>query len=118
MMKTLSRAAIVLVVLLAAVYAFAAISEPIRTEDGLVSGVAGACPDVRVFKGVPFAAPPAGDLGGRPPQPAKHWDGVRAGDKFSANCMQRAAGGGGFPPYGGERSAHEMSGDITYLQIY
>ena len=117
MKKTLTRAAFV-VVLLAAVSAFAAIPEPIRTETGLVSGVAGAFPEVRVFKGIPFAAPPVGDLRWRPPQPAKSWDGVRAADKFSANCMQRAAGGGAFPPYGGDRSATTMSEDCLYLNVY
>src|SRR5262245_37416914 len=118
MMKTLTRAAFVFVVLLAAVSAVAAIPEPIRVENGQVSGVAGAFPDVRVFKGVPFAAPPVGDLRWRPPQPAKSWDGVRAADKFSANCMQRAAGGGAFPPYGGDRSATTMSEDCLYLNVY
>src|SRR5262245_55208624 len=118
MMKTLSRAALVIIVLLAAVSAFAAISEPIRVENGLVTGVAAAFPEVRVFKGVPFAAPPIGDLRWRPPAPAKHWDGVRAAAKFSANCMQRQAGGGAFPPYGGDRSATEMGEDCLYLNIY
>src|SRR5215467_727990 len=118
MKKTLLRAAVVFVVLLAAVAAFAAISEPIRTENGLLSGIAGAFPEVRVFQGIPFAAPPVGDLRWRPPQPAKHWDSVRAADKFSANCMQRQAGGGAFPPYGGDRSASEMSEDCLYLNVY
>ena len=117
-MKTLTRAAVVLVGLLAAASAYAAISEPIRTETGLVTGNAGSFPEVRVFKGIPFAAPPVADLRWRPPQPAKKWDGVRAADKFSANCMQRQAGGGGFPPYGGDRSATEMSEDCLYLNVY
>ena len=96
----------------------AAIPDPIRVETGLVSGVAGALADVRVFKGLPFAAPPVGDLRWRPPQAPKGWDGVRVADTFSANCMQRAAGGGAFPPYGGDRSATEMSEDCLYLNIY
>jgi para-nitrobenzyl esterase len=118
MKHTLMRAAFVLVVVLAAVTAFAAIPEPIRTENGQVSGVAGAIPEVRVFKGIPFAAPPVGDLRWRPPQTAKNWNGVRVADKFSANCMQRQAGGGAFPPYGGDRSATEMSEDCLYLNVY
>ena len=117
-MNILVRAALVVVVLLEAALASAAISEPIRTENGLVSGTAGAFPEVRVFKGIPFAAPPVGDWRWRPPQPAKNWDGVRAADHFSANCMQRRAGGGGFPPYGGDRSATEMSEDCLYLNLY
>jgi para-nitrobenzyl esterase len=118
MMKALTRASAMLIVLLAAVSAFAAVSEPVRLENGLLTGTPGAYPDVRVFKGVPFAAPPVGDLRWRPPQPTKNWNGVRAADKFSANCMQRQAGGGAFPPYGGDRSATEMSEDCLYLNIY
>jgi para-nitrobenzyl esterase len=118
MTKTISRACVALVVLLAAASALAAIPEPVRTENGLVTGAAGAFPEVRVFKAIPFAAPPVGDLRWRPPQPAKNWDGVRAGDRFSANCMQRQAGGGAFPPYGGDRSASDMSEDCLYLNVY
>jgi para-nitrobenzyl esterase len=118
MMKALIRAAATLVVLLAAGSAFAALSEPIRVENGLVTGTPGAFADVRVFKGIPFAAPPVGELRWRPPQPSASWSGVRAADKFSANCMQRQAGGGAFPPYGGDRTATEMSEDCLYLNVY
>jgi para-nitrobenzyl esterase len=96
----------------------AAVPEPIRVETGLVSGVPGAFREVRLFKGLPFAEPPVGDLRWRPPQPPKSWNGVRAADTFSANCMQRAAGGGAFPPYGGDRSATTMSEDCLYLNVY
>jgi para-nitrobenzyl esterase len=96
----------------------AAVTEPVRVENGLVTGVAGATADVRVFKGLPFAAPPVGDLRWRAPKPAANWSGVRAADAFSANCMQRAAGGGAFPPHGGDRSATTVSEDCLYLNVY
>jgi para-nitrobenzyl esterase len=96
----------------------AAVSEPVRTSGGLVSGTPGLLPGVRVFKGVPFAAPPVGNLRWQPPQPAASWEGVRTADTFSANCMQRSAGGGAFPPYGGDRSARQMSEDCLYLNVY
>src|SRR5438094_116014 len=96
----------------------AAVNEPVRTDNGLVSGVVSAYPDVRVFEGIPFAAPPVGDLRWRAPKPASPWTGVRSGDRFSANCMQRSAGGGAFPPYGGDRSAEKMSEDCLYLNVY
>lgn len=97
----------------------AGVNEPVRTENGLVTGVAGThSPDVRVFKGIPFAAPPVGDLRWQAPKPAPSWSGVRAADRFSANCTQRAAGGGAFPPHGGDRSATTMSEDCLYLNIY
>ena len=43
---------------------------------------------IRVFKGIPYAAPPIGDLRWRPPQPPAKWDGVRQANKFSDSCMQ------------------------------
>ena len=118
LMRTYLSAALVLAGLLRVMPASAAIPEPVRIETGLVAGVAGSFSEVRVFKGLPFAAPPVGRLRWRPPQPPSSWDGVRAADTFSANCMQRAAGGGAFPPYGGDRSATAMSEDCLYLNIY
>jgi len=104
--------------LVSALAASAAVTEPIRVETGLLSGVAGSFEDVRVFKGIPFALPPVGDRRWRAPEPPVKWEGVRAADTFSANCMQRAAGGGNFPPYGGDRSATKMSEDCLYLNVY
>ena len=96
----------------------AAIPEPVRVEQGLVSGVAGESAGVRIFKGIPFAAAPVGEFRWRAPQPPAPWAGVRAADRFSANCIQRAANGGAFPPYGGDRSATTMSEDCLYLNVY
>ena len=50
----------------------------VKTENGLVRGIPAADPRVISFKGIPFAAPPTGDLRWRAPQPAADWDGVRA----------------------------------------
>ena len=49
--------------------------------------------DVMVYRGVPFAAPPVGDLRWRPPQPAPAWEGVR-----DATEADRLACRGRFPP--------------------
>jgi para-nitrobenzyl esterase len=66
----------------------AAVEDAVRTDTGMVSGNASATPDVRVFKGIPYAAPPTGDQRWRAPKPAAHWDGVRKADTFSPVCMQ------------------------------
>ena len=41
-----------------------------------------------MFKGIPFAAPPVGDLRWKGPQPAPGWSGVRQADKFGSACLQ------------------------------
>ncbi len=64
------------------------LSAPVRTTDGLVSGVPGKVDGVAVFKGIPFGAPPVGELRWKPPRPVAAWEGVRAGDKFGPACMQ------------------------------
>jgi para-nitrobenzyl esterase len=64
------------------------LSQPVRTADGLVSGVPGRLEGVAAFKGIPFGAPPTGALRWKPPQPVPAWDGVRPGDKFGPACIQ------------------------------
>jgi para-nitrobenzyl esterase len=90
----------------------AAITDPVKTENGPVSGIAGANSDVRVYKGIPFAAPPVGDLRWHAPKAAANWDGTRAADKFGPICMQRTGG------VGGARSNVQMSEDCLYLNVY
>lgn len=43
---------------------------------------------IQVFKGIPFAAPPVGNLRWREPQPVQAWTGVRKADKFGPRAMQ------------------------------
>jgi para-nitrobenzyl esterase len=61
----------------------------VRTESGFVRGVSE--PGIRVYRGIPYAAPPVGPLRWRPPQPAPSWDGVRAAEDFGPPCPQPAA---------------------------
>src|SRR5690606_27274354 len=61
---------------------------------GVVAGTASGQPSVRVFKGIPFAAPPLGENRWRAPQPVPAWDGVRKADAFGAPCAAGPAGGG------------------------
>lgn len=65
----------------------AAIPDPVATDAGLVSGVT--LPSgVRTFKGIPFAAPPIGDLRWKAPQAPAAWDGIRTAERFSDVCVQ------------------------------
>lgn len=60
--------------------------ETVHTQNGTISGIYSN--EVNVFKGIPFAAPPVGELRWRAPQPVVNWQGVRKCDTFSASAMQ------------------------------
>jgi para-nitrobenzyl esterase len=98
----------------AASIASAAISDPVKTDAGLLSGIAGTSADVRVFKGIPYAAPPVGPLRWKAPQPAAKWDGVREAAAFGPRCVQSGGGGGraGAPP------PPPTSEDCLYVNVW
>lgn len=60
--------------------------KPVRTQAGLVHGTME--DGIAVYKGIPFAVPPVGDLRWRAPQASTAWTGVRNTDKFAPACMQ------------------------------
>jgi len=63
----------------------------VKTDKGYVSGTTIGEPgkEVSIFRGIPYAAPPVGDLRWKPPQPAEPWEGVRECTEFS-NISPRA----------------------------
>lgn len=78
-------------VLLAGLAAFSPgsqLAETIRVTGGLVSGTMGQRGDIQIFRGIPFAAPPVGELRWRAPQPVKPWSGVRRCNAFGPSPMQ------------------------------
>src|ERR1700730_2776334 len=107
----------------------AAINDPVRLDTGLISGIAGNSSEVRVYRGIPFAAPPVGYLRFRAPQPAGKWEGTRKADQFGPMCMQGGAGGGrgggNGPAKGpakgsakGNAPSAAMSEDCLYLNVW
>jgi para-nitrobenzyl esterase len=66
-------------------------ADRVKTANGLVEGADDN--GVRAFKGIPFAAPPVGDLRWKPPQPVQDWKDVRSAAQFGPRCMQRAVFG-------------------------
>ncbi|HEY3742803.1 MAG TPA: carboxylesterase family protein [Bryobacteraceae bacterium] len=60
----------------------------VHVDGGVVEGTAGTKPGIRVFKGIPYAAPPVGTLRWKEPQPVVKWSGVRMADHFGPRCMQ------------------------------
>ena len=72
---------------------FAQIPLQVETDKGVVEGALTNDDQVRAFKGIPFAAPPIGNLRWQPPQPAAKWKGVRPAKDFGSHCIQS----GGYP---------------------
>jgi para-nitrobenzyl esterase len=90
-------------------------AEPVRVEQGLLAGTSGKSVDIRVFRGVPFAAPPVGDLRWKAPQPPAAWQGVRQANEFSNACWQT--------PYPAAAAIYQaklppLNEDCLYLNIW
>jgi para-nitrobenzyl esterase len=62
-----------------------ALKDPIKIDTGLISGTT--VGDVHIYKGIPYAAPPVGDLRWKPPQPVAPWQGVKECTKFGQAPM-------------------------------
>src|ERR1700757_1359810 len=78
-------------------------------ESGAISGLRESGLDV--YKGIPFAAPPVGDLRWRPPVHAASWTGTRKADAFAPACMQVGVSMPG-------ETAPAVSEDCLYLNIW
>ena len=90
----------------------AGVEEPVHLDSGLVSGTAAQDAAVRVFRGIPYAAPPVGKLRWHAPEPVAHWDGVQKADQFVAICVQ--------PAFRGNPTANQpkMSEDCLFLNVW
>ena len=94
-------------------------SPVVRVEGGQILGVPSASEGITVFKGIPYAAPPVGDLRWKRPQPVAKWKGVRKADTFSNICWQPGNAVGTF--YGNEFYWKENtvpSEDCLYLNVW
>jgi para-nitrobenzyl esterase len=98
-------------VLFAANSVLAAIPAEVKVDGGTVAGISGASADVRVFKGIPFAAPPVGANRWRAPQPVASWTGVRSAAEFAPRCTQGSFGANAPPP-------PPTSEDCLYLNVW
>jgi para-nitrobenzyl esterase len=75
-------------ILLSVTCAHAANPLQVKTDKGKVEGLLTADQKVTAFKGIPFAAPPVGNLRWQPPQPAAKWKGVFSAHDFGNHCIQ------------------------------
>ena len=110
----------VLVLVFSAVYAqfaFAGIAGPVKVSDGQVQGVPAKDAAITAFKGIPYAAPPVGDLRWRAPQPAVPWTGVRKAEAFGKSCIQKLVYER--KPWTYEFMSHnDVSEDCLYLNVW
>lgn len=90
----------------------------IKTEAGLVAGIPGGDGTVKIFKGIPFAAPPVGDLRWKTPAPVPRWEGIRKCDVFPPSAMQTKPAP--FAMWSKEFMAPEepLSEDCLYLNLW
>ena len=89
----------------------------VQVESGRLRGVPGNNRMFSVFKGIPYAAPPVGDLRWRAPQPVEPWEGVRMADQYSAIEIQKRSG---VDFYTKEfyNNTEEQSEDCLYLNVW
>ena len=78
-------------ILVALVATTAALGKPVHLDSGLVQGEPVEGTTVQVFRGIPYAAPPVGDLRWREPAAVEPWEGVRSATKFGNICHQGPA---------------------------
>ena len=107
--------------ILAAALALAACAEknPILTIDGgQVQGIKGELKGVYVYKGIPYAAPPIGQLRWKAPQPVVPWEGVKVCDTFGHPGYQVVHYPGGYTTEWGYGDEPAYSEDCLYLNVY
>jgi para-nitrobenzyl esterase len=106
-----------LLIAIVAPLAMAAIQEPIQVDGGQITGTPTPqwTPGMRLFRGIPYAAPPVGNRRWRAPQSVVPWQGVKAADHFSAACVQPATDTEGNAWREGLAS---MSEDCLYINVW
>jgi para-nitrobenzyl esterase len=86
------------------------LTPPVGTEQGLLRGVQEG--GISVYKGIPFAQPPLGELRWRPPQPAKPWSGALEATTYRPRCTQAEN------DYPFATAADPVSEDCLYLNVW
>ncbi len=92
--------------------------EKVQVEGGVITGTTNAKGDIQIFKGVPFAAPPVGELRWKAPQSVVRWTGEKKCVEFSASPMQNVPS-----PFGPWSEAwlipkSPISEDCLYLNVW
>ncbi len=105
------------------------ITEVVQVKQGNLRGVYNEDKTVRVYAGIPYAAPPVGDLRFKEPQDPKSWSGIRKCDEFGPMAMQARSnpfmdslshilGWHDYQVKFGDEYLEEMSEDCLYLNVW
>ena len=90
----------------------------LKIDGGLIKGVVAENPGVYVYKGIPYAAPPIGDLRWKEPQPVIAWDSIRICDRFGHPGYQAVHYPGFYASEWGYGDESPYSEDCLYLNVY
>jgi para-nitrobenzyl esterase len=93
----------------------ALLPDPIKTDAGYLSGttIGEVGKEVRIYRGIPYAAPPVNELRWKPPQPVTPWKGIKECAKFGPYATQYTWTG----PWMGELQEAGMSEDCLHLNV-
>lgn len=96
---------------------YVAATDTVSVTGGTLAAAADSTQSLRVFKAIPFAAPPVGSLRWKAPQPVATWTGTRRSDSFSAACHMgnRPVGAVGSILY---QQTEAQSEDCLYLNVW
>ena len=92
--------------------------QTVQLDAGKIAGVADTTTGVTSYKGIPYAAPPLGDLRWKAPQAVTHWQGVRRADHFGPVCMQDDLKAGSFYQVEFYQKPETKSEDCLYLNVW
>ena len=87
-------------------------------DGGQIQGVPTETPGVTVYRGIPFAAPPVGELRWKEPQPVVPWEGVKVADTWGHPAWQAAHTQGGYTPEFFFDGDPAFSEDCLYLNVW
>ena len=94
------------------------LSPVLTIEGGQVQGVAAELDGVFVYRGIPYAAPPIGDLRWKEPQPVVPWEGVLKADEFGHPSYQAVHYPGNYFTEWGYGEEKQCSEDCLYLNVW
>lgn len=99
---------------LVGIFSVSLVQAGVRVESGeLVGAKSAKHPSVSVYRGIPHAEPPIGELRWVPPQPVKPWKGILSATEFGPECIQPTIEGGFYPTVPSLRSE-----DCLYLNVW